>query len=184
MAVVGSPGSGKDILIQAINDLGAQHAEIVPKHTSRDRRQNDGDEMICANDNSYNLQACDIIYNNFDTKYGIDTGLIWRGLKRGVFQVLVVSNVAALNDLRSVFGKLLILVYVHSEIDPSEYRKSEMDFGNQDDYVEKRMLDYSNAFGIYKNNFISFNHVLLYTGANEDLYDQIFRLFRSYEKGL
>ena len=31
--VVGSPGSGKDELMTAVNTIGSLHAEIVPKHT-------------------------------------------------------------------------------------------------------------------------------------------------------
>jgi ribose 1,5-bisphosphokinase PhnN len=182
MVVVGSPGSGKDKLVRAIGDLGAQHATVVSKHTSRYRRIDDGDEMICANDEGFNINECDIIYENYEDKYGIQSKEIWKGLRKGVFQVIVVSNIEAINKLRSIFGKLSILVYVHSAIMPEEYKKSESSLGSNIDYVIKRTEKYSMAFENFLLNFNAFDHVLIYTDAAEDLYDQIFRLFRAYER--
>ena len=81
--VVGSPASGKDELIKAVNILGSIHAQIVPKYTNRDWRWNDDEEMICERipDNNgnmvrnpdYDIGNCDIIYCNYGTIYGIKT---------------------------------------------------------------------------------------------------------------
>ncbi len=72
VVIVATPGSGKDQLIRAIHDLGARHAQIVPKHTSRERWDNDGSEMICPGDTGCNVDACDIRYKNYGDWYGID----------------------------------------------------------------------------------------------------------------
>lgn len=185
LVVVGTPGSGKDLLIRAVNDLGVQHSRIVSKHTSRVRRTEDGNEMICPGDEGFNLENCDIIYNNYQDSYGINTSSIWQGIKEGVFQVVVVSNIEAINRLKSIFGSLVILIYVHSEMNASEYAAKELNIAkNSDtDYIVKRQNKYRDAYDIYLNNFSFFDHVLIYSGAPEDLYDQIFRLFRAYEKG-
>lgn len=178
--IVGSPGSGKDLLIRAVNDLGAQHAEIVPKHTSRQRWDDDGNEMICVWDPEHDLANCDIIYENYGDKYGIKGGEIWEGLSKGVFQVIVVSDVDAINKLRRVFGELVVLVYVHSEVDADEYQCIEA-HGKDSEYVQCRVAEYELAFNVYLENFLAFDHVLIYSGLKEDLFDQIFRLFRAYE---
>ena len=34
------------------------------------------------------------------------------------------------------------------------------------------------------DNFLAFDRVFIFSGAPEDLYDQIFRVFRAYESGL
>ena len=180
--VVGSPGSGKDLLIRAVNQLGAQHAEIVPKHTSRARRPDDGKEMICLGDRRYNLKGCDVTYKNFGDRYGIESSLVWKGLRRGVFQVAVISNIIAINRLKKLFGDLVLLVYVHSEIGADEYRDSEAGSDPNSSYVRKRAAKYQAAFDVYLRNFLAFDHVLIYSGVQEDLFDQIFRLFRSYER--
>src|ERR1039458_8100197 len=134
IAVVGSPGSGKDILVRAVNDMGSQHAQIVPKHTSRDRRSDDGREMICPGDPGFGLDRCDIVYENYGTKYGVRTSRVWRGLRSGVSQVLVVSNCDALNRLREKFGELLVVVYVHSQVRPEDYKRKEQQLGKDSGY--------------------------------------------------
>lgn len=181
--VVGSPGSGKDILVRAVYDLGTQHADIVSKHTSRKRRADDGREMICPGDEGYNLSKCDVVYHNYGDQYGIDTRRIWKGLEAGVFQVVVVSNVAAINALRTIFGPLVVLIYVHSEITPEAYAEMEAPHGSDSEYIARRREKYRMAFDNYLKNFLSFDHVLIYADVDEDLYDQIFRLFRAYERG-
>ena len=180
--VVGNPGSGKDILVRAVYDLGTQHANVVPKHTSRNRIKDDGKEMICSDDPNFALEKCDVVYENYGDRYGIETVKIWKGLKRGIFQVLVVSNVDAINKLRTIFGGLIILVYVHSEIQPDEYQNTESKHGYEQEYIKRRVTEYNKAFRSYLRNFLAFKHVFIYTDSDEDLYDQIFRLFRSYEK--
>ncbi len=181
--VVGSPGSGKDYLVRAINDMGARHAQIVPKHTSRERRPDDGSEMICPGDQHFALDKCDIVYSNYGDKYGIDSTTIWDGLKTGAFQVLVVSNVDAINKLRLVFGSLMTLIYVHSEVRSDKYTELEAQTGGVNGYVKRRTQGYQTAWKQYLGNYLAFDHVLIYAGAVEDLYDQIFRLFRAYEIG-
>lgn len=178
--VVGSPGSGKDKLVKAVNDLGAQHAMIIPKHTSRIRNEEDGNEMICSDDDGWALEKCDVKYNNYHTYYGVKSSLIWEGLSTGISQVVVISNTAAINQLKSIFRNLLKLIYVYSEISPEKYKKETLVDQNQD-YVKNRAENYGMAHKVYLNNFEAFNHVLIYAGVDEDLYDQIFRLFRAYE---
>jgi guanylate kinase len=180
IVVVGSPGSGKDLLIRAVNDLGIRHAQIVPKHTSRRRRPDDGNEVICVDDSNYNIEPCDVLYASYKDSYRIDSSIIWKGLRMGVFQVVVVSQTQGINKLREIFGDLLVLVYVHSEISPDDFKKSEL---SDDEYVQSRTDDYRRAFDVYLKNFLAFDHVLIYSGIQEDLFDQIFRLFRVYEHG-
>ena len=183
VVVVGAPGSGKDLLIRAVNDLGTQHAQIVPKHTSRQRRQDDGNEMICPGDENYDIEACDIIYENYGDRYGFECSMIWQGLKKGIFQVIVVSDINAINKLKEKFCNIMITVYVHSETNADEYERTEVAFGDDTNYVKQRSKNYRQAFDIFLKNFLAFDHVFIYTGNPEDLFDQIFRLFRAYERG-
>lgn len=206
--VVGSPGSGKDELMTAVNTIGSLHAEIVPKHTSRIQNADDGDEMICRAwldqdgkteilNPSWDLEGCDVRYENFGTQYGIKTAEIWSKLRQGIMQVAVVSDSDALNQLKGKFGNLAVVVYVYSQISREQYRekqiqnklnpksgtaKSEL---TEDDliYIEKRVTDFDKAWQIYVDNFMLFDHVLIYADMQEDLFDQVFRLFKAYERG-
>lgn len=178
--IVGDPGSGKDFVIQATDDLGTQHAIILPKHTSRQRRPDDKSEMVCCNDQGYDLDGCDLIYENYGTFYGLKTKEIWQGLKRGSFVVSVVSNVEALNRLKGIFGDLLVMVYVHSQSTVEDFEKTST---ANDDYTKRRVAEYRMAFNVYLDNYLVFDHVLIWSGDMENLLDQIFRLFRAYELG-
>lgn len=200
--VVGSPASGKDELISAVNTIGVLHAEIVPKHTDRDLRFNDGDEMICMkkyiSDNSlvdnenYDLKNCDVKYVNFKKNYGIKTSEIWDKLRDGINQVAVVSDSGALNQLKNKFGNLAVVLYVYSQINKSTYRKREIanlkskkqNLTKEDEeYIKERVADFDKAWNLYIDNFLLFDHVLIYADRQEELFDQIFRLFKAYENG-
>lgn len=179
--VVGTPGSGKDLLIQAVNDLGSLHARIVPKHTSRIRYEDDGNEMICSDDPDYDLEGCDVKYENYGMFYGVKSELVWDYVKEEISQVIVVSNIEAINKLISIFGDLVVLIFVHSEMNPEEYKKEQLAQGKDLEYISERVNKYKKAFNIYLNNFSLFKHVLIYAGSPENMFDQIFRLFTFYE---
>jgi hypothetical protein len=180
--IVGTPGSGKDILIRAVNALGARHADAVPKHTSRDRRHDDGEEMICPGDTGYDLGKCDIRYENYGDSYGIRSRRIWDGLRKQRFQVAVVSDIDAIRQLQEIFGQLMVLIYIHSEKSIEDYRADQEKYGDLG-YVDRRVEEYEQARELYLKHFLAFNHVLISAGLDEDLYDQMFRLFRAYERG-
>ena len=205
--VVGSPASGKDELISAVNTIGTLHAEIVPKHTNRKPRDDDGDEMICkmklvngveVDNPNYDIGGCDVVYDNYDDQYGIKTSLIWDKLREGIIQVAVVSNTNALNQLKGKFGNLAIVIYVYSQISREKYREREMErklanlkaengsdstSEEENKYINSRVADFDKAWDIYVENFMLFDHVLIYADMQEDLFDQVFRLFKAYEKG-
>jgi guanylate kinase len=183
--IVGTPGSGKDLLIRAIQDLdlSTQHAQIIPKHTSRKRWDDDRREIICPGEKEHNLAACDIKYCNYGDEYGIEAVRIWNALERGVFPVVVVSNVDAINQLHEKFGELVLLVYVHSQVSAEQYRREEEKGRKGTRYIRRRVAEYQRAFDVYLKNLPAFDHVLINSGLPDDLYDQIFRLFRAYERG-
>jgi len=202
---VGSPASGKDELISAVNTIGKLHAEIVPKHANRDVRVDDGDEMICKErfsqigelelNDQFDLENCDFSYENYGTTYGIKTSAIWDKLQKGVNQVVVVSDREALNQLMGRFGNLAVVVYVYSQVTRSEYHERELaklkkskgsEILSQEEvgYIDRRVAEFDKAWEIYVENFMLFDHVLVYADAQEDLFDQVFRLFKAYERGL
>lgn len=206
--VVGNPASGKDELISAVNILGSLHAEIVPKYTNRTWRAGDDVEMICEwipdpnnevgnyiRNENYDLEGCDIVYVNYETTYGIKTNNIWDKLQKGVSQVLVVSNKEALNVLKQKFGKLAVILYVYSQITREEYLEREknkekkkllddINYVSNPNYLRQRADNFDMTWNLYEDNFMLFDHVFIYADKEEDLFDQIFRLFRAYEKGL
>lgn len=160
--IAGDSTSGKDEIIRAVYSLGGCHAKIISKYTSRKQRADDGPEIICSDNPKFiDYKNCDISYEVNDRTYYINSNDIWDGMRTGLFQVISVSDAKTINILKSKFGNAVVLVYVHSSYSD-----------NKDDALE-----------LFTTNFDKFNHVLIYEGIKEDLYDQIFRLFRAYEKG-
>ena len=173
--VAGNASSGKDNIISATRELGAFHAQIVTKYTSRAATKEDGSELVCAKlvngsinpefkkfKEMLNSGKLDVItYKRNGNDYYINVDEIWDGMKDGKFQVISVTEAEAINQLKKRFGNAVVLLYVHSDaaITPKE-------------------------FDLFVNNFDKFDHVLIYESKFEDLYDQLFRLFRAYEKGL
>lgn len=170
--IVGEKKSGKDEIIRAVHELGGMHAQIVPKYTSRDKQSEDGSEIECnysfeKGKEGYKIYKkesgeevkCDIVYERNNNFYSIDTHQIWLGLRRNKFQVIVVSELEAINSLRRKFGGLVKLIYVHGKDDSGD----------------------SPEFQLFVKYFDYFDHVLIYESRKEDLYDQLFRLFRAYE---
>ena len=112
-------------------------------------------------------------------------------------QVAVVSDSDALNQLKGKFGNLAVVVYVYSQISREQYREQQIQNKlnpkngtkksqlTEDDlaYIEKHVADFDKAWQIYVDNFILFDHVLIYADMQEDLFDQVFRLFKAYERG-
>ena len=181
--VCGGPGSGKDALIQAVKDMGSLHARIVPKHTTRIRRRSDGEEMICADDSAWDLKSCDLQYVNHGDTYGVRTSDLWDNLMRRMPQVLVVSNHEAIQRLTEIFGRVVVLIYVHSDIAVDDFASRETS-GQDDGYVKRRSVEYNNAFRLYISNMKFFRHVVIYSGAQEDMFDQMFRIFAHYESSV
>ena len=172
--VMGGKYSGKDEIIRGVYDLGGLHAQIIPKFTSRARQPDDGKEIRCnyifeekSDDGIYYalLQEedvryeCDIVYNRNDNYYGVDSRQIWKGLRNHKFQVLVASEIEAIDSLKKKFGSLVKLIYIHGKDDKED----------------------SPEFQMFVRNFDVFDHVLIYESRKEDLFDQLFRLFRAYE---
>lgn len=156
------------------SDLGGLHAQIIPKFTSRARQPDDGREIRCnylfeeeslegryrvisqEDDREY---CCDIVYIKNDNYYGIDSHKIWQGLRNHKFQVIVASEIEAINSLMKKFGSLVKLVYIHGQDDKED----------------------SSEFKMFVDNFDEFDHVLIFESRKEDVFDQLFRLFRAYE---
>ncbi len=44
----------------------------MPKHTNRPRKDDDGEEMICPEDELFDMGSCDLQYTNYGSIYGIN----------------------------------------------------------------------------------------------------------------
>lgn len=175
----GNPGSGKDEALETIRVQGILHSIILPKHTTRSRNKDDGEEMICPEDKGYDIESCDIKYNNFGTTYGINTQELRDRLSDGISSSLVVSNLEALNELQRKFPEEIVNIYMQG-LSKAEYMIKEKD-RLEEPYVKRRIDEYEKADELYYSQWMSFNHIIIDNGDLADLKIQIDTIQRYYE---
>ncbi len=177
----GNPGSGKDEALETIRIQGILHSIILPKHTTRHHEKGDGEEMICPEDDGFDIESCDLQYNNFGTKYGINTKEIEERLEDGISSSIVISNRGALEQLKTKFPEAIVNIYIQG-LSKEEYivqQKGHL----EEEYVKKRVEEYEKADELYYSQWLDFNHVIINNGDLSDLKRQIDLIQGYYEGG-
>lgn len=177
----GTPGSGKDDALETIRIQGILHSIILPKHTTRHREKDDGEEMICLGDNGFDIESCDLQYDNFGTTYGINTSEIEERLKDGISSSIVVSNKHAIEELKKRFPNTVVNIYIQG-LSKEEYILQQKE-NLEKEYVKKRVQEYEKADELYYNQWLDFNHVIINNGDSSDLKRQIDSIQQYYEGG-
>lgn len=177
----GNPGSGKDEALETIRVQGILHSIILPKHTTRNREPNDGEEMICPEDEGYDMESCDIQYDNFETTYGINTKELQERLDDGISSSVVVSDPEALAQLRKKFPQEIVNIYMQG-LSKEEYMIKEKN-RLEEPYVKKRIAKYDKADQLYYKEWMNFQHVIIDNRDLSDLKVQIDTIQRYYETG-
>lgn len=175
----GSPGSGKDDALETVRVQGILHSIIMPKHTTRLRKPDDGEELICSDDKKFNIGLCDLKYENYGSTYGIDTNELRERLEAGISSSLVVSNRSALEALKEKFPEELVTIYIQG-VSKEEYiiqQKEHLD----EEYVKRRIQEYEKADELYYNRWLDFNHIIINNGDLGDMRLQIDSIMRYYE---
>lgn len=177
----GSPGSGKDEALETIRVQGILHSIILPKHTTRLREEKDGEEMICAGDDMYNMDECDIQYESFGETYGIITKELKERLEDGISSSVVISNLKAIKKLKEIFPDEVVTIYMQG-LSKEEYIEKNKDCLDNK-YVQKRIAEYEKADKLYYEQWLDFNHIIIDNGDLLDLKAQIDSIQRYYEEG-
>ncbi len=178
---IGNPGSGKDKALETIRVQGILHSIIMPKHTTRARKDDDGEEMICLGDKLFDMDSCDLTYINYGNTYGINMQELHERIEDGISSSLVVSNAEAIKKLKEEFPNELVTIYIHG-LSKEEYILQQKDH-LEDEYVKNRLEKYDQADELYYNQGLEFNHVMIDNGDLTDLKLQIDNIMRYYEEG-
>lgn len=178
---IGNPGSGKDKALETIRVQSLLHSIIMPKHTTRARKEDDGEEMICPGDELFDIDSCDLTYINYGNTYGIDTQELQERLENGISSSIVVSNAEAIKKLKERFPNELVTIYIHG-LSKEEYSIQQKDY-LEDEYVKKRLEKYHQADELYYNQWLDFNHTIIDNNDLTDLKLQIDNIMRYYEEG-
>lgn len=176
-AIVGASFSGKDKLVNALQQLAPDRAKIYQKYSTRPKRMSDKGELRHRRELP---KSCDIRYSRQGFEYGIRTSELWLALQSGVVQLLVVSDIQSIERLRVVFGEICTVLYLHASFDRDEMRRVMKSEGLATDEIETRLNGIDELHDAYCNHMLLFDHVLLNTSEPEDLYDEAFSLLDFY----
>lgn len=178
---IGNPGSGKDEALETIRVQSLLHSIIMPKHTTRARKEDDGEEMICPGDELFDMDSCDLTYVNYGNTYGINTQELQERLEDGISSSIVVSNAEAIKKLKEKFPNKLVTIYIHG-LSKEEYIIQQKEH-LEDEYVKERIEKYHQADELYYNQWLDFNHTIIDNNDLTDLKLQINNIMRYYEEG-
>ena len=104
----GASGIGKSTLMFKLNNMGL--CKIAPKYSEREIRK--GKDDIIHVDNIYEeCLSCDIIYELYDTKYGINTFEIKSELETNNL-IVAISDVDSLRRMRDSFKDKIVTIYI------------------------------------------------------------------------
>lgn len=133
-----------------------------------------------------------VFYENNKTLYGFEVcswpdekGIRYQQmLDEGKHCVLVASLPRIFELVKKYFNGNIVTVFAYSEISSAEFEKH-----SKAGTVDKKMVGFEKEIEKYSKNIVVFDHVTIYAESelnkapdarDEELYDQIFRLFRYY----
>jgi guanylate kinase len=209
--VAAASGSGKGTLMEMLNLMGRDRIAITSKLAKRDFRPEDkrdgmialrrraGDPppewptwwtpaMIESAKQGQFPTEYDISWEfhkgsegDIATHYAVSSHEIQGNLDKGVPQIFV-SNIQMFSQFRDRWPRNVVFLYLHrlsSDHDDREYQMRK--WADAPRTAEVRIAEKRKVHQDYIDRIAEFDHVLLNTWFEEDLYDQMFNLIEHYE---
>ena len=184
ITLTGPSLSGKSMIIKKIENLrdileteGLYFCpERVPKYTTRPLRIEEIDAKEKNNTSSMPVKCpidvisveeippkCDLVYQTYGVRYGLETMLLQDQLNEGRSPIVVINDVRVVEELKKVFpGRVLSLYLFRNVPDIEEYKSSAESRGN---VSENELLSrYEKAVAIHRmyiENIVLFDKVIL-----------------------
>ncbi len=184
--VAAASGAGKGTLMQVLNTIGRDRIRIVSKAAGRDPKENDKrDGMIAIGEGKEIPECFDIRYifhagKEFKgTPYGIRSDEIEENFREEVQQI-VVSNMDQFQKFRHRYGQRVVFLYLHATRSREEAEAYQYQNCKSIQEAKQRINEIEEVHQAYIDRISEFNHVLLNTTNEEDMYDQMFQLIDYY----
>lgn len=175
--VAGAYFSGKEELVNAMQELERRHVVNYRKMTTRPQRPDDRGEMRHVERISSRF---DVKYEKQGFGYGISKRELWTALAQGKTSLVVLSDAECIRELRKEFGSICTVLYLHANLEEEELRNHMSANGLDQKEADDRIRGIRELYDLYLSDTSLFDHVLLNTAEPEDLYDQAFNLLDYY----
>ena len=175
ITITGPSMSGKTTAVQMMLESKRVKCEVIPKFKTRRKRLDDDSEVISV---SSVPPECDLVYEQAGTHYGLSSSLIYDALKRGVSPIVILSDVRAIEDLRSLLGPVVTSLFIFRE-EPELRSMIEIASKRGVDDLNDTLLRLNKARAIYRiyiENIQLFDHVIINASGRRVLRSQVTKI--------
>ena len=176
ITLTGPSQSGKSLVMNKIINLG-NIAEFknkfftpkkIKKYTTRYLRLDEMKKIQCGEeiDVEYSQkipEECDLVYQTYGIRYGLDTRQLKKYMSKGISPIIVINDIRAVEEIRKVFPDKVLSLFLFRKIpkleDFKEEAKGRGNVSEQEIYAR-----YEKAVAIYRTyieNISLFDHVVL-----------------------
>ena len=178
ITITGPSGAGKSTMLDYLTGIKIANADfrpmVVPKYSTRKPRGVEGShhEIIHVDSIPPN---CDLVYEQYGDRYGVELGSIFDLLKKGVSPIIILNDIRAVEDVRNSWKELVRSVFIFRR-SPSlkNYEKlakeRRVDVDEEDPEVRFRKA--MALYRIYIENIHIFHHVVINSGTKPQLKKQ------------
>src|SRR5947207_14147109 len=102
ITITGPSGCGKSTAVECFLKHSSKRfrPKLIPKYTTRPARGDDSGEVVCV---PMIPQECDLVYEQYETRYGIEFKQLFDATANGYTPILIINDVRAVEDVRSAF---------------------------------------------------------------------------------
>jgi hypothetical protein len=203
--VAASSGAGKGTLMEMLNLIGRDRIRVASKLAKREPKPQDRmDGMIALwrKDEDPEPQwpswwtssmvgiaktgdfpsEYDMRWKFHNVEYAVASIEIIRNLEDGKPQIFI-SNMGQFERFKNRWSENIVFLYLHRLVTDKDNRDYQMEkWKDNPSQAEERIRERAIVHEDFIHNVADFNHVLLNTSYEEDLYDQMFHLISDYSR--
>ena len=192
ITLTGPSQSGKSLVMKKIQQLGEElwassipfFPVIIRKYTTRYLRWDEEKliekgEQVDVEHVQRISENCDLVYQTYGVRYGIETKTLSEALEREQFPVIIVNDIRAVEEIRKCFSGRVLSLFLFRKIPELEDFKQEAQTRGNVSETEV-VARYEKAIAIYRTyieNIILFDNVILnsieYTSGKEQSHETI-----------
>lgn len=181
ISLTGPSGAGKSTAIELIIKKSSLEFNpvCIPKYTTREKRSDDKfTEVICVKKLP---KSCDLVYQQYDARYGLSIKQIVKQLENGYSPIVVLNDIRIIQEIKSIFGDLAKTIFLfRKEPKESDFTAlAESRFVIDKNIIQKRLKKGAAIYRIFIENIFLFDYVFLNHDQIEDLEYQIEMLVQS-----
>ena len=162
ITITGTSTAGKSTFVRRLcsERVGTFEPDLVRKFTTRAARDDDGLEISTVDSIP---DSCDLIYEQYGVRYGLDTSELYDRLSRGRSPVVILNDARSLYEMKYRFGRLCSCLFVFRDV-PNEagFRERVASRGQFEEAEMARRLSKSAAtYRLFVENIQLFDSIIL-----------------------